>query len=305
MSKYDKFCGYVPDQKAKEKFLESQPLQFFSCAPGSGAGKRAAHWGYYISMDPGAYKEIQEGPDCTSHGSRNALDSTRACSIVSGRRLEDFYRRTATETTYGARGSGGEGMSPATASRFMRDVGYLARAKYPGVDLTEYNFSIGERWGRMGVPESVKSLCGPHKVVTITQVQSMGSLFDALYNGYGCHSGQSAAWSEKPSGLFHPRARKPWGHDMNIAGYDATKEFWPYEVVFIANSWGGWNLPIEGWPAYLPAPPAGMIVSRAEDAQVCIDGDDCWAFSDAVGYEPTVLPDAGTIGMLSQNGGGL
>lgn len=304
MSKYDHLCGYVPDQRAKEEFLASQPVQFFSCAPGSGAGKRAAHWGYYKALDPGAYTETQDGPDCTSHGSRNALDSTRACSIMSGRRLEGFHRRTATELIYGARGSAGAGMSPARASRFLRDVGYLARQKYPVIDLTEYNFAIGDAWGRAGgPPEKVKSLCGEHKVVTITLIRSMPDLFDALFNGYGCHSGQSAAWSESPSGLYHPRASRPWGHDMNLAGYDATKEFWPYDVVFIANSWGGWNRPISDWPTYLPPPPPGMIVSRAEDAEVCVDSEDCWAFSDAVGYEPTLLPDAGTIGLLSHDGG--
>lgn len=301
MSKYDQFCGYVADPRAKAQFLEGQPATYFSCAPGSGAGKRAAHWGYYLALDPGAYSERQTGPDCTSHGSRNAVDSTRVCNIASGRKVEEFSKRTATEPTYGARG-GGDGMSPARASRFLRDVGFFARRKYEGVDLSEYNFSIGDRWGnRGGVPEAVQKQCGDHKVVTITMVRTMSDLFDALFNGYGVHSGQRAAWSEKPSGNYHPRARDPWNHDMNIAGYDATREFWPFDVVFIANSWGPWNVPIKDWPAYLPPPPPGMIVSKAEDAQVCIDAEDCWAFSDAVGYEPTVLPDAGTIGLLMLN----
>jgi hypothetical protein len=297
VSKFDSLCGYVPDQRAKEEFLASQPVQFFSCAPGSGKGKRAAHWGYYLALDPGAYSERQQGPDCTSHGSRNALDSTRCCNIATGRKVEDFFKRTATEPTYGARG-GGRGMSPARASRFLRDVGFFARQKYEGVDLSSYDYSVGERWGSRGVPDAIQKQCGDHKVSTITLVRTMDDLFDCLFNGYGVHSGQEAAWSESPNGIYHPRVSDPWGHDMNLAGYDATKEFWPYDVVFIANSWGGWNKPIVDWPTYLPPPPPGMIVSRAEDAEVCVDSEDCWAFSDAEGYEPRELPDAGTIGML-------
>jgi len=300
MSSYDHLCGYKPDQRAKEEFLASQPAQYFACAQGSGKGKRALLWQYYRQLDKNAFDEVQTGPDCTSHGTRNAIDAARAAGILSGRRLADWRKRTATEPIYGARGDSGGGMSPARASRFVRDVGFLSRDNHGVVDLSRYNFSIGDRWGARGVPAEVQALCKNQNVGTITLARSMEDVMDALYNGYGVHSGQQAGWEASPSGMVHRRSRKNWNHDMHIAGYDDTKEFWSVPVLFIQNSWGDWNSPVSDWPASLPPPPPGMIVSTMEDAAVCVEADDCWVFSDVDGYPPTALPDAGTIGLLQK-----
>jgi len=294
------FQGYVPDEREKDSFLASQPVQYFSCAPGSGKGKRAMLWQYQLALDPLAFSEVQTGPDCTSHGDRNARDSARAAGILSGRSAEEWFARGATEPTYGARG-GGEGMSPARAARFVRDVGFLARKKYDAVDLSKYNFSIGNRWGNgSGPPAAVKALCSEHKVGTITQIKTMEDLCDALYNGYGVHSGQTAAWSQNPKGNYHPRVSKGWGHDMHIGGYDYTRQFWPFDVIFLMQSWGAWNVQPDDWPSDYPAPVPGMIISRADDAAICVDNGDCWAYSDVQGYPQTTLPDLGTIGMLKR-----
>lgn len=298
MSKYEGLCGYKPDQRAKEEFLASQEHRFFACASGSGKGKRMLLWPHLQSFDALSFDEVQTGPDCTSHGTRNAIDACRAAGIASGRTLAGWRNRTATEPIYGARGDSEGGMSPARASRFIRDVGYLPRENHGIVDLSVYNFSIGDRWGGRGVPKGVQELCGPHKAGTITLIQSMDDLKDALFNGYGVHSGQQAAWEANPTGMVHRRAARPWNHDMHIAGYDDTKEFWPVTVYFIQNSWGDWNAPVRDWPAALPPAPPGMIVSTEGDAAVCVDAGDCWAISDVVGYPPTTMPDSGIIGML-------
>lgn len=296
--------GYRPDPRERDSFLASQPVQRFSMAgpKGQWKGKRAILWNYYRTLDRKAYTEVQTGPDCTSHGSRNALDTSRAVGIATGRSTATWVARTATEPTYGARGDcdARGGMSPARASRWLRDVGYLSRLKYDAVDLSTYNFEIGRSWCR-GVPDKVKSLCEDRKAGTITSIEAMDDLFDALFNGYGVHSGQSAGWSATPNGIYHPRSRDNWGHDMQIGGYDDTRTHWPYTAVFIMQSWSpDWNEPVKDWPADLPPPVPGMIVSKAEDAEVCVDSKDCWAISDVVGYPPTVLPDMGTIGMLSK-----
>ncbi len=298
MSNYESLCGYKPDQRAKEEFLASQEMKFFACATGSGKGKRALLWQYLLQLDSGAFSEVQTGYDCTSHGSRNAVDEARAAGIVSGRQLAAWRNRTATEPIYGARGDSSDGMSPARASRFLRDVGYLPRENHGIVDLSRYNYSIGDRWGGRGVPPEVQKLCSQQKVGTITLIKSMDDLKDALFNGYGVHSGQHAAWQDRPTGMVHRRAAKPWNHDMHIGGYDDTKQFWPYTVYFIHNSWGDWNVPIQDWPAELPPPPPGTIVSTEEDAEVCVSSGDCWAISDVDGYPPTDLPDSGSIGLL-------
>lgn len=236
--------------------------------------------------------------NCVSHGSRNARDMTRAVEILVKREPEAWFKRGATEPTYGARGHGGVGMSPARASKFERDVGFLARHDYDVVDLSKYNGSLGARWGRTGVPSEVQELCKHNKVGQITLVRSQEELMDAMINGYAAHSGQSAGWASSPNDKnIHPRGRS-WAHDMAIAGYDDTLEYWPFRVWFIVNSWGPWNQPVKNWPKDFPPQVPGMIVTKAEDFDVCVSSDDCWVYGSIDGYPPQRLPDHGAIGML-------
>jgi hypothetical protein len=294
------FKGYLPSERDKQEFLESNPVRSFQ-APTSGAGKRALLWGYTLALDPGAYSERQVVGDCVSHGSRNARDLTRAVSLLVNGDPFSWHRRTATEPTYGARGHGGEGMSPARASRFERDVGFCPREAFPGiVDLSKYDGHLGARWGRQGgVPNPVQELCRRNKVGTIANVRTVQDAMSALYNGYGIHSGQMAAWSSRPNSQnIHPRSSPGWAHDMATVGYDDTKEFWPFTVFFVPNSWGRWNTPVPDWPASYPPQPPGMIVTKADDWEVCVRGGDCWVYSDVQGYPPRTLPDLGSIGRI-------
>lgn len=296
----DGLNGYVPDEREKQDFLGSQKYGFFNepNIRGSGIGKRALLWQYCLQLDPLAFTERQTTSDCVSFGSRGARDVTRAVEILVKREPEAWFKRGATEPTYGARGHGGQGMSPARASRFERDAGFLARTDYDIVDLSKYNSKIGERWGRNGVPKKVQDLCSQNKVGQITLVRTQEELMDAMYNGYAAHSGQSAGWAAAPNSKnVHPRGR-PWNHDMAVIGYDSTKEYWPFTVWFIANSWGPWNQPVKDWPRDYPPQVPGMIVTTAEDFDVCVRSGDCWVYGSIDGYPPQHLPDYGAIGML-------
>lgn len=294
------FAGYVPSPRDKEEFLATNPVRTFS-SPGSGKGKRALLWGYVLQLDPTAFTERQTTGDCVSHGSRNARDCSRAVSLLVKGEPYSWFRRTATEPTYGARGHGGQGMSPARASRFERDTGFLARDNFPGlVDLTTYDSRIGTNWGAQGgVPKAVQELCSRNKVGTIALIKSMDDAMDALFNGYGIHSGQMAAWSSKPSGKnIHPRTSPGWAHDMATVGYDDTKTFWPFRVWFIANSWAKWNTPVPNWPADYPPQVPGMIVTDDAGYSTCVEAEDIWAYSDVQGFPARELPDLGTLGRI-------
>jgi hypothetical protein len=132
----------------------------------------------------------------------------------------------------------------------------------------------------------------------ITLVRTQEELMDAMYNGYAAHSGQSAGWAAAPNSKnVHPRGRS-WNHDMAIVGFDDTKEYWPFTVWFIANSWGPWNQPVKDWPKDYPPQVPGMIVTTAEDFDVCVSSGDCWVYGSIDGYPPQHLPDYGAIGML-------
>ncbi len=297
-------AGYINDPRARNEFLETQRYQYFDepNIRGSGAGKRALLFGYLCKVDPGAFTEKQTTGDCVTHGSRNCRDMTRAAGLFARNEPFSFYKRGATEPTYGSRGHGGQGMSPAGASKFERDVGFLAREKYPPVDLTKYDSTIGTRWGSTGVPSNVQDECKKHKVGRITLVKSQSDLMDAMINGYAAHSGQYAAWSGSPNDKnFHSRVSPGWNHDMAIGGYDDSKTHWPFRVWFIMNSWGAWNQPVKNWPADYPPQVPGMIVVKDDDFQVCLDNQDCWVYGNIDGYPPQKLPDYGTIGLLKHD----
>jgi hypothetical protein len=299
----DGLTGYIQDMRAKHEFLDGQKYQYFDepNIKGSGIGKRALLWQYAKKLDSRCFTERQTTGDCVSHGSRNARDITRAVEILVKKEPEDWFRMGATEPTYGSRGHGGEGMSPARASQFERDFGFLARTKYDGVvDLTNYNSSIGSRWGSSGVPDNVKELCRKHKVGVISCVKTQADLMDAMFNGYAAHSGQFAAWDATSNDKgIHGRASGGWAHDMATVGYDDTKEFFPFRVWMIQNSWGPWNQKPRAWPKEYGEWVPGMILTSADDYDVCVDSADCWTYGSIEGYPPQRLPDYGTIGLLN------
>lgn len=297
----DGLMGYVPDERAKQDFLATQRYQYFSepNIRGSGLGKRAMLFDYARQLDPNCFTERQVTGDCVSFGSRNARDITRAVSILVNREPHEWFKMGATEPTYGARGHGGQGMSPAVASRFERDVGFLARHDYGTVDLSKYNGMLGARWGSTGVPEEVKKLCNEHRVQRISLVRTQEELMDAMFNGYCAHSGQMAAWqAESNAKGIHGRALKPWAHDMCIAFFDDTKDYFPFRVWGIVNSWGPWNQKPKAWPKEYPEWVPGMILTSAEDFDVCVSSGDCWVYGGVDGYPPQKLPDLGSIGLL-------
>ena len=297
----DGLPGYLDRPRDRNMFLDSQPYQAYSepNVAGCGAGQKALLWNYCLALDPTAFSERQTDSDCVSHGSRNARDIVRAVEILLKHEPESFLQRGATEPTYGARGHGGEGMSPATASQFERDYGFMVRQAYPTVDLSKYDSKIGANWGRSGVPEDIKTLCKGHSVGRITVIKSQNDLMDAMYNGYAAHSGQNAAWAAEPSKDNTHRRRSPgWNHDMAVVGYDDTKKHWPFRVWFIQNSWGAWNQPVKDWPADYGKQVPGMIVSSADDFQTCIDGMDCWIYGNIHGFPPQKLPNFGSVNLL-------
>jgi len=300
----DGLQGYIDSPRDRGLFSESQKQPVYSepNIAGSGQGQRALLWQYTQALDPLSFTERQTTGDCTSHCSRNARDTTRATQILVERRPEDFVVRGATEPTYGARGHSGEGMSPARAAMFENETGFLIRKKYDPVDLSAYKSSIGTNWGGRGVPEEVKALCRQNKVGVIRQLTRVADAVDALFNGYCVASGQFAAWSPTPNkDHIHPRAAGGWSHAMATVGMDFTRKFWPFDVFFIANSWGPWCQAPKEWPSDYPKYLPGMIVTKADDWEVCVRSGDCYAYGSVDGFPPQKLPDYGTIGLLQHD----
>ena len=295
--------GWKDSPRARVLWQESQPnaVYYEPNNAGSSDGQKALLYSYYMRLEPKAFTEVQTTGDCTSHGSRNARDTTRATAILVARKPESFVGISATEPTYGSRGSRGQGMAPAHASMFERDHGYMLRKKVGKYDLSKYDGSVGAAWGSSGVPKEVLDECAAHKVGIIRQITNVRDAMDCLANGYAIHSGQYAKWSATPNKQnYHPRLPGGWLHDMATVGYDDTKAFWPFTVFFLAQSWGPWNQLPKDWPDDYPRLPAGAIITRAEDWAVCVENGDAWAYGGVEGFPPQKLPDLGAIGLLQK-----
>ncbi len=258
--------------------------------------QRVMLWRSREKYDPGAFgKESQATGDCVSHGARSARDVTRSVEIDIKGEGEIYFRRGATEPTYGMRGHSGEGMNPAAAARFERDFGFLVRKKYDEIDLRKYDASIGMKWGRNGTPNKIKELCKQHNVGSVAHPSSLDEAKDLLANGYAAHSGQSWGTARKLGSDGLNTKSASWGHDMATVGYDDTSEIWTEPVVFVANSWASWNSLNPRWDEDALGPwIKGMIVIPEEEYErYFIKSGSIHHYSNINGFPAQQLPDWG------------
>ena len=266
-----------------------------------GNGKAAYLWRCREKFDPGAFgKENQTTGDCVSHGDRNTRDTVRSVEILLKGESENYFKRGATEPTYGARGHGGQGMDPYRAARFVTENGYLVRQNYPGVvDLTTYNSSTGANWGRRGTPQAVKDLCKKYPVGEYVIPDNSDQAMALLHNGYACHSGQNIGFANRTDSRgIHPR-KGSWMHDMATVGYDDTRNIWPTRVYFVVNSWAAWN---EQWVEWVNNSALRDILGPPIDGMITCDAaiweryfmPDALFYSDIKGFPSKTLPNYGT-----------
>ena len=222
------FVGAYCNPEHLEKLLSSLPNPTFATAGyrlhGSGAGKLSTPFKSVFKLSKETpYLERQTTGDCVSHGTRNAVDVSRAVQIDVKRMSESFVTIGATEAIYGCRGHGGEGMSCSEAAKFVsKDGGVLLRKKYDIIDLSEYNASIGSKWGSRGVPEDVKKLAREHQVKTLTQVRTIDEARDALANGYGIAVCSNQGFSSKRDDKGFSQPQGSWSHCMAWTACDDT-----------------------------------------------------------------------------------
>lgn len=247
-------------------------------------------------FDPGAYgQEAQTTGDCVSMGDRNARDTSRAVEADRGQ-SERYYKRGATEPTYGARGHRGQGMDPTMAAEFVTEYGWLFREVYDDihVDLSKYNASIGANWGGSGVPDRVKEKCKDHNVGQWTRPGKLEEALDCIAAGYAGHSGQRWGTSSRQPKDGINRKSAGWNHDMGTVGYDLTEEFFKEQVLFVPNSWAEWNEPNPVWLAnqdvYGPWIPGMIVVPIHEYEDYFVNSGSIHFYSDIKGFEVKELP---------------
>lgn len=287
------FSGCIDEPEHLEKLMSKLKYPYFGEASpqikNTGKGKLSTPFKSVLRFDKLAYEERQTTGDCVSHGTRNAVDITRAIEIHINHEREAWIARGATEAIYGSRGHGGQGMSCSRAAEFVSKIGgVLVRQNYDGViDLSKYNSSIGDRWGSSGVPETIRKLAEKHRVKTISNIRTIEEARDALANGYGVNVCSSYGFSRvrESNGIARPSGS--WGHSMAWIACDDTGS----EPLFLVqNSWGKWNS--GGHPAWGKIPDGSFLIT-ADVAAGMLSGGGAFTFSSFDGFPLQKLPDYG------------
>lgn len=257
------------------------------------------HEVYDIGVDNKEHAFLANGciaHNCVSHGSRNAIDISRAVEIDIAGESEEFVARGATEVIYGSRGFSGQGMICSEAVRFIhKQGGLMIRKNYPEInlDLSVYNASIGIKWGRSGVPDKVKEVARKNPVKTVSLISSIQEAKDACANGYGILICSNQGFSSRRDkyGICAPKGT--WHHAMCVAGCDDTRERLNEELFLIVNSWARWN----AGPKFHDQPEGSFWVRR-KVLESMIRQRSTWALSNVDGFPARDLPDYGTSTFL-------
>ena len=254
--------------------------------------KEGPHEVYDIGVEYKEHAFIANGcivHNCVSHGTRNAVDLSRAIEIdVKGER-EGWIARGATEAIYGARGHGGQGMSCSRAATFVsQSGGVLVRKNYPGVaDFSKYNGNMGAGWGSRGLPDKVIDAANDHQIKTVSLIKTVEEARDALANGYGIAVCSNYGFSNRRDNKGIARKSGSWAHCMAWTACDDTGK----EPLFLVqNSWGKWNSGEH--PEWGPIPDGSFLI-RASDAEGMLRQNGAYAFSNFNGFPPQKLPDYG------------
>lgn len=292
------FSGCLWEQHVFDELISTSRYAFFEDGSkkitGSGKGKLSTPFKSVLKFDKQAYSERQSTGDCVSHGTRSAVDLSRAVEIDIKGEKESWIARGATEAIYGARGHSGQGMSCSRAAQFVSKTGgVLLRKNYPGIaDFTKYNGSLGAGWGGRGLPDKVIDAADDHQVRTVSLIKTVEEARDALANGYGLAVCSNYGFSNKRDSKGVARKSGSWAHCMAWTACDDTGK----EPLFLVqNSWGKWNS--GGHPEWGPIPDGSFLI-RASDAQGMLRQNGAYAFSDFNGFPPQKLPDYGFVDYL-------
>ena len=240
---------------------------------GSGKGKTVLLYESTLKYDPLAFTERQTTGDCTSHGTRNAVDISRSYEIDKLGENESFVARGATEAIYGYRGHADQGMSVDRAMRFISETGGLAiRKNYAeaGIDLSKYDPKDAIQWGRSGgTPERLLNVIKANQAENIALISSVEEARDALSNGFALVSGSMHSFPSKRDqyGRIKRDGRK-WAHCICFGAVSTESDL----TNGASNSQDPYFLYINSWGPNWIAGPKGRY--QIPDGAGWIDDDD-------------------------------
>lgn len=274
-----------------EEFVAAQPPFQIDGVYSADPTANVRLWKLVGDAAPGGYPQNtpQEIGDCTSWGTKHAVEATTAAQIADGQAQQ--WRPVYAPFTYGAarvkvlggriRGDGATGASVAEA---CKRFGILF-ADVEGVP--PYSGAIAKQWGSRGPPAQWFDEAAKYRVQTTARVTTAHQIRDAVCNGYGviiCSDwgaeGRSAF--RQQDGRMVAKKQGSWMHCMCVDGYDGSAGTRYYHIT---NSWG---------PTAHPAPiddspPGGFWIEERDMDYIARQGDS-WALSEFDGFPARPLP---------------
>lgn len=266
------FVGAWKDPEAKEilhdrvrslgfqtNFAEVATSQRFA---GAADGKLVIPFRLVEYVFPGCWPgAAQARGDCVSHDTKNAALLTFACEIAMGRPDEKTgiievapqiptegiqQGAFSSESVYWWRGYNGDGWSCDTAAEMVMRHGILVRKNYDklGVDLTTYSGSKAGLYGSRAPGADIAAEMALHPIRTVADANTIESIADALYKGYGVSSCGGEGYSSSRDANGVSSRSGSWAHAMAIIGVDfraSTLALYGEPLILILNSWGIWN----------------------------------------------------------------
>lgn len=288
-----RYCDQYGSDEISER-LKAAAKEQYAKGRRQGFAWRAAR-----KYDPTIFSdENQAGPDCTSHGVRNALQHAASIEIFTGQ-VGSIPKRFATEAFYGVRGHRGEGSNLSMLMNWARTKGgVLLRQNYPeaGVDLSKYNYWIGEKWGGRGVPAKLVEIAAQHQIRNVFRPKDVDTVVAALLMGWPfVHGGQMGFMRKRDkNGIAarNPDPREQWNHCMYTGDVDLSHTRANTDLFLCMNSWGpAW---ISGGVYPEDQPEGSFWYERKHIEEMFRSRSwDLLIISDFVDFAPRELPDWG------------
>lgn len=300
--------GYVVDEGAIERFLETGQGRILQSAPIQDSGKGKDYFAFEIerkimgSIRPPHWQGIG---DCVSHGITGAAEDLQW--IQKALNPQYIFRWLASEVLYGlARiqiGQGGCGYGDGAVVTWGIEAGqkfgFLPRDKYGNIDLTVYSSALAKRFGtpRVGAPTDLAQMATqwPLKEAHLITTGSGGASMyeqarDALASGGTVVTGSNQLYANSRDSQGFCRRGGRGGHCTYYRGFtDGAKR----PGIAYQQSWGP-DVPTGGSQTVtlesglvITLPPGCFFIDASEFDRMHSGGDsEVWVLTSEAGFLP-------------------
>ena len=215
---------------------------------------------------------------CVGFGTATPLDILAACDITCRNEPELFKGTFSPDWCYGASRdiSGHLGRSDGSyggaAAKAIREWGTLLQID----ELEQYDYKKTRWWARYGVPEELKSLADPHKVIFTTRLEDAEEAWSCVGNGYPFNMCSNVGWNGDRDSDGAIRRKGSWSHSMGVTSRRTTPG--GRRLLLVHQSWG------DNWTggSYFEDQPLGSFWADFKDIDKAVQQGDSFSYS---GYE--------------------